>query len=294
MEKLQVNVAEEKVKIVSLIKQKGPIVSQSIAKTLNIQSFLTSALLSELVKDKVVKSSHLRVGGSPLYYFSGQEAGLDNYTNFLAMKEKEAFGELKKEEIIQDSKAEPAIRVAFRNIKDFAIPLRVTKGNEELLFWKFHLLSAEEASKKINDLLGGKEKKQKEEKKEKREEAKAEKKEKERAEKAEKSEKKKVKRPNITSLVPKVEDWANANKASLKEVSDEGKEVKAKVTIPSAIGDIDFLLFCKGKSLSEGDVIGAYQKGLAEKMPVLMLGAGKISKKAEKLILELGMAIRKL
>ena len=43
--------------------------------------------------------------------------------------------------ILEDNKLEPAIRVALRNIKDFAVPLVI----ENSLFWKFHSINEQEA-----------------------------------------------------------------------------------------------------------------------------------------------------
>ncbi|MFC1682475.1 hypothetical protein ACFL0X_02575, partial [Nanoarchaeota archaeon] len=63
-----------------------------------------------------------RVGSSPVYFLEGQERGLEGFSNHLKSKEKEAFDLLKEKKFLGDSEIEPAIRVALRAIKDFAVP----------------------------------------------------------------------------------------------------------------------------------------------------------------------------
>ena len=55
VEALKANVEVEKSRILMFIGKSGPIVANTIAKSLNLNSFLTSALLSELVNEKKMK-----------------------------------------------------------------------------------------------------------------------------------------------------------------------------------------------------------------------------------------------
>ena len=75
-ETIKADVVKEKNRIVDFLKNLGPSVPNSMTKTLNIHSFLTAALLSELVNEKQICASFLIVGGSPLYYLNGQEEKL--------------------------------------------------------------------------------------------------------------------------------------------------------------------------------------------------------------------------
>ena len=97
VEALKANVEVEKTRILTFIGKSGPIVSPTVAKSLNLNSFLTSALLSELFNEKKLNASTIRVGGSALYYLDGQAEQLERFTNFLGHKEREAYTLLKKE-----------------------------------------------------------------------------------------------------------------------------------------------------------------------------------------------------
>jgi len=60
-------------KIVNVIREDGPRLPVQIARKLSMNSLFVSAFLSELVNSKRIKVSHLKVGGSPLYFMNGQE-----------------------------------------------------------------------------------------------------------------------------------------------------------------------------------------------------------------------------
>ena len=64
-------------KIVEVINEKGPSLPIQIARKLSMNSLFISAFLSELVNSKRIKVSHLKVGGSPLYFLDGQEEQLE-------------------------------------------------------------------------------------------------------------------------------------------------------------------------------------------------------------------------
>jgi len=284
VEALKANVELEKTRILAFIGKSGPIVSNTIAKSLNLNSFLTAALLSELVKSRDAQASSIRVGGSPLYYLKGQEEQLERFTGFLRHKEKEAYELLKKEGVLRESELQPAIRVAIKDIKDFAVPLSVKKGDEEIFFWKFRFF--EGADDKIKGLL-------KEEQKpvEIKQETKVEVKE----EKKEKVKKKQEKSIGIEKILEK---WASENKVDIFEmISAKGRDAKAKVRINTEIGKMELLLILKNKkSISEPDLAVAYQEGLNMRMPVIFLSPGKLSKASQQYFDGLGknIVIRKI
>jgi len=132
--------------ILGLIKIKGPVVPTQIAREIKQDSLMTSAILSQLVDIKKLKISRLKVGGSPLYYLAGQEQRLQSYAKHLEEKDQRTLDMLRTQKIIRDDKQQPLIRVSLRQIKDFAIPLQVTVDNQQLLFWKWYLVSDEEAT----------------------------------------------------------------------------------------------------------------------------------------------------
>ena len=70
-------------KITDFLKSKGPGLPIQIAKEINQSSLFVSAYLSELADEKTIKISHLKVGGSPLYFLPGQEQLLEKFHKFL-------------------------------------------------------------------------------------------------------------------------------------------------------------------------------------------------------------------
>lgn len=123
-----------KLKIIEILKLKGPSLPVQIASKLEISSLFAGAFLSELAKERAIKISNMKVGGSPLYFLQGQEEILEKFYTYLPGKEKEAFLLLKEKKILQDRKQQPAIRVALRNLKDFAL----TFSSDNELWWHFH------------------------------------------------------------------------------------------------------------------------------------------------------------
>lgn len=273
-----VNVLREKPRIVNLLKMKGPCVAPAIAKELNLNSFLASALLSELIHDNLIKTSALRVGGGPLYYIAGQEEMIENFIQHLPSKEREAFQLLKKEQVLEDSKMEPAIRVALRMIKDFAVPLKVALDSSEKIFWRFHTFGQEEAQKRIGFILSPEpEKKGMQEAKEESIEKRAEESEKPKKERAVKERK-----GDFDSLLGK---WMAESKVSAHEMAKEGKSAKGRISFSSDIGMLEYLMIAKDKkSINETDIIMAHQDSMDAKMPALLLTNGKLTKKAEEML----------
>jgi hypothetical protein len=134
------NASEIKEKIISIFKRRGPSLPIHISRETELSILFASAFLSELLAEKTIKISNMRVGSSPIYFIPGQEIMLEKFSTFLKSKEKEAFLLLKEKKFLKDSKQEPAIRVALRELKDFAIPF---KKNEDI-YWKYLNISKTE------------------------------------------------------------------------------------------------------------------------------------------------------
>src|SRR4030042_1495973 len=120
-----------KEKIISFIQLRGPSLPVHIAKETGLSILFASAFLSELFNEKRINISNLKVGSSPLYFISGQEPQLENFSKYIKSKEKEAFLLLKEKRILKDSELHPAIRVALREIRDFAIPFKKDKKKKQ-------------------------------------------------------------------------------------------------------------------------------------------------------------------
>lgn len=124
---------QTKEKILHLLKIRGPSLPVHIAKEIDQNILFTSAFLSELLSEKKIKISNMRVGSSPIYFIQGQEPQLEKYSENIKGKEKEALLLLKEKKFLNDETQQPPIRVALRSIKDFAIPFQ--KNNK--LFWRY-------------------------------------------------------------------------------------------------------------------------------------------------------------
>lgn len=139
--------------ILEIVSRRGPVLPSQINKELNVNIIFASAMLSELVDVKKLRLSHVKVGGSPLYFVAGQESKLVQYRDRLHEKEQRAFDLLKEKRVILDIGQEPVVRVALREMKDFAVPLEVTYENQSYIFWKWYLLSNQDAEPLIKEEL---------------------------------------------------------------------------------------------------------------------------------------------
>lgn len=130
-----------KEKIVSAIKNQGPSLPARIARETEMSMLFASAFLSELLSEKRLKITNMKVGSSPIYYLPGQEKQLEQYSKYLKDKEKEAFNLLQEERFLKDNKQEPAIRVALREIKDFA---KYSTSDKGVGYWRYFLVPEKE------------------------------------------------------------------------------------------------------------------------------------------------------
>jgi hypothetical protein len=139
--------------ILALIKEKGPILPVDASKKIGDDIIIASAYLATLVSRAEVKVSHLKVGGSPLYFLPGQEAMLQNFADRLNPPDRRVYNLLKERKVLRDSELEPVQRVSLRAINDFALPLNVKHEGKIEVFWKWYLLADAEAEPLIKRLL---------------------------------------------------------------------------------------------------------------------------------------------
>lgn len=138
-----IDIQEKKSKIINFLESSGPSLPVQVARAIQMDPVFASAILSELIGSKTIKTSNMRIGSSPLYLLPGQEKLLEEKTENLKSIEKEAQEKLKSKKVIYDDSEEPATRVALRNIKDFAIPFKF----QEKILWKYAFTPQEEIDK---------------------------------------------------------------------------------------------------------------------------------------------------
>lgn len=300
---------------------KGPLLPMQVAKTMGVDSIMASAMLSELVSKNLLKVSHVKIGSSPLYYDAKHPEVLEEYTKNLNEKEQKAVQELKEKTVLRDKNLETLPRVCLRNAKDFAHPLEVQwEGNTEL-FWKYFLVSDEDAETKIKQILTPKkdvkieeaaktetpaEKQTKEQKPppSKTEHAKPETQEEIKTDTAEKPQEKaeqtqsKLSKPKTVAAFAKaLEAFLEQNEIEIVETLQEKKnEFELIVEVPSQVGKITH--YCKAKKkakVNDADVGQAYLQGQIRKLPVLFIVQGETTKKLDEILPEVkGIVVKRL
>lgn len=148
------NVQEQ---ILGFLRTSGPTIPSKVAKIIDTDILIASAHLSDLSSQSKVKISHLKIGGTPLYYLPGQEQQLFKFAaGNINPKDMQVLERLREEKILRESELDLLPRVALRSLKDFAIPLNVRTREGSELFWKWHLLSAEKTNARIKEVIIGK------------------------------------------------------------------------------------------------------------------------------------------
>jgi len=270
--------------ILAIVKEKGPILPVKVSKEINENILMTSARLSELLTDKQIKISNIKVGGSPLYYYSGQESKLQNFSDNLQEIERKAYNLLEEKKILSDKIQEPAIRVALRSIKDFAIPLQVTYENKNEIFWKWYMIGNKEAELYIKNILSQKEEILKEKPSERP------------IERITKKTQSPVRNDTI-KWVKKTEDsnqffknvysFFNSNNISVvqKQEMKRNSEIDFIVNLQTKIGDIKY--FCKSKNkkkINEADLSSALINAQSKGLPLLFITNGDLTKKTKEML----------
>ncbi|MBU2560905.1 MAG: hypothetical protein KKD17_01310 [Nanoarchaeota archaeon] len=144
-------------KLLSIVKENGPLLPAQINKELRTNVLFASAMLAEMVDQKKLRLTSMKVGGSPLYYCEGQEHLIEKFADRLNQQDFAAFDLLKGSKILRDRDQDPQMRVALREIKDFAVPLEVTANGYSDLFWKYYLVSDADAQSLIKDHINRRE-----------------------------------------------------------------------------------------------------------------------------------------
>jgi len=284
---------ETRDKILEIVKVKGPVLPVQISKEIGTNILMASAHLAELTASNRLKISTIKVGGSPLYYLQGQETMLQKFTANMNDKEKKAFDLLIQNKILRDSEQEPVIRVALREIKDFAIPLNVNFNNNREIFWKWYLTNNEEAEQLIKTKLEIQKpiEKRVEQEAIQKQEIVQEKTEEKPVQQIQKQSKEKVKkykpRDKEDNFLKEISKFFEKNKISIisSEIVKKNSEMDFIVEIPSVVGNLQY--YCKArnkKRISDSDLSNAYVKGQFKKLPILIISTGDLSAKAQEML----------
>ncbi|MBS3163358.1 hypothetical protein J4427_01585 [Candidatus Woesearchaeota archaeon] len=295
-----------KPKVLEHVQRNGPCLPVQISKIIEREIYVSSAVLSELVSSKRVLVSAAKFGGSPVYYVPGQEYKLQTMLYpHLKDKEKEAFDLIKRNLVLRDRSQEPAIRVALRNLRDFAVQIEVKEANQSDLYWKWYILPDEEAKSRIIKMMSSFPKSQEAPKPEIKPEIKLEIKQeikpvapikeeiKEEVPEVKEGFFKKIKSKIIRKSKTKdlFEEclYEYLQKNNIKVVSSEivkkNKEINMVVKLPSVVGDLTMFLKAINKSkVSNTDLLMASNEAQQKHLNTLLLTTGDPGKKAEEFI----------
>lgn len=317
-------------KIKAMIEHR-PVQPTQVAKELLTNSMLASAMLSEMSEKGLLKVSHLKVGSSPLYYHPDHPEHLLDFIQYLNEKDRKTVNLLREKKVLNDATLDPLTRVSLRNIKDFAKPLDVVVDGNKLLFWKFYLLTDEQAAEVIKQSF------QQQTQASPSEMPKVQKPRKPRAKKT------KVEQPQTTiaplepavqqavaskseivAELPRTEEpkpivpaeaasqalstddpflqklmafFASSNITVLEQVVLKKKnEYDFVLQLASPVGPLHY--YCKAKNkakVGEADLSHAYVQGQLRKLPILFLSPGTLTKPASELLKELkGLTVKQV
>ncbi len=261
-----IDIQEKKNSIISFLDSNGPSLPVRVAKTIEMEPVFASAILSELLNEKRVKLSHMKIGASPLYILPNQEQKLENLSEHLKNIEKEAYQKIKENKFLIDENETPAIRVALRSLKDFATPFKF----KEKIIWRYSFISEEE----IRKLIDLKEKGiQKIPSLPKLKTKQITKKKSELPEKKVENIFEESNKESAPEFVEEIKSYlSEKNIEFVEEIQIDKKEIVARVNLKSKIGDINFLLIAKNKKTTSKDEIkSALQRASYHKMPCLYL-----------------------
>ena len=139
--------------VLKYVKIKGPLIPVHLVSLLKSNTTMIGAALSELASDDRVKISHMKIGGSPLYYVEEQREKLQDFYKYLNEKDRRTYDSLKENKILRDNEVTPLFRVSLRNIKDFAMPVEIEYNGKKELFWRWYLTDKQEAISLIKQIL---------------------------------------------------------------------------------------------------------------------------------------------
>ncbi|TKJ17413.1 hypothetical protein CEE44_02660 [Candidatus Woesearchaeota archaeon B3_Woes] len=266
----------DKDKIIDLIRQKGPCLPSDIYRDLNTNMLFASAMLGELVSNNILKVTYLKRASSPYYYLEEQKEKLQNISNFLNEKDKASYDLIKEKKILKDTEQSPLTQVALRAIKDYAVPLQINHQNQQILFWKWYMLSNQEAEEQIKLKIGIKK---------------------------QESKKKEIKKPTqIKETKPKQQIHSTSQTSFLEQtvryfkknnitiINQEMKNTKKTeidfvIELPSAVGTLQY--YCKAKNkkkINDADIASAFVQGQQKKLPVILLITGEMTKKSKEML----------
>ena len=269
----QQDTTETKKKIVSILENRGPSLPSHISQETGFDMLFASVFLSELLSEKKIRITHMKVGSSPIYFVSGHESRLEDFSQYLKSREKDAFELLKNEKFLSDNLQEPSIRVALRSIKDFAIPF----SRDGETYWRYFMVSESDfPSEKREEEIPVKEEKEAEVVNEEVMEQK--KKEPEKVKKPKTKKRSKAKsREQDNKFFDRIKELLSEKHEEITDILNVSKEC---LVLKIRENKEEFILVAYNKRrIDEKDILNAYKKVSGERMKYRIMSLGEPSKK---------------
>jgi len=255
-------IKEAQLKVIAYLKAKGPSLPVELTKVIGFDTLTSNAILSSLVKNKLIYRTHRKIGSSYIYYLEGQEEfARRRIYETLSEREKALINKVKREIVIFDNNLSQEERKILEDLLDFVIPIEVKSKDQTYLAWKYYSATNGEVKEKISQILSEIEKMKGEELK---------------AEAYQQS--KAVVDPN-----EKIRSFLERIGAKIIESNLKKKESEYLVEIPTAPTSSKLLIkFKDKKSVDEKDMSLLYAEVLKRKLPILFIISGKLTRSAEK------------
>lgn len=305
---------DNKEKILSILKLKGPNNPAGLSKEVGQNTLITSSLLSELSTEKKVMISHVKFGSSPFYYLPEQKPMLEKLSMYLNEKDKRTYDKLKSEKILRESEMDALTKVSIREIKDYAVGLNINFKGQVEMFWRYFSITQDDAIKiikeryfpsikneikeNLNEIIKEipKEvsKKTIEMDKTNKIDEKIDTKQNTDSFQSKQTSKNEYKQKKlIDESIEVSDDFVSELKKNFNQrkidildmkIIRKNSEVDMIIKVPSQIGNLEF--YCKAKSkkrVNDGDLSSAYISGQSKKLPVLFVTNGKLTKRAQEM-----------
>ncbi len=137
-------------RIIEAISKLGPAQPLEVRRELGEgDTVLIGAILSEMAHTGLIAISRTKRGGSPFYYLPKQPETLESISQWLNEKDRKTFEILKYHKVLREDKLDPLTRVSLQNIPDFSRRFTVQTGDMEVAYWRYFLISEEQARNKI-------------------------------------------------------------------------------------------------------------------------------------------------
>jgi len=280
----------------------APLLPTGVAKALSTNSIMAGAMLSEMCSKGLLKTSAMKVGGSPLYYAPGNESQLLNHLGSINEKDRRTVLKLKEEKIIRENETDPLTRVSLAIVKDFAKPLIVQYDNKQETFWKWFELSDKDAEELIKQLIEPPKIEPQPLKVASPEPVKIP----EQKIQPQLPEHKPVQETLVEKKLtePTGDFWErlhgfftqNSIKLQEKNVVKKKTDFDLIVEIPSPVGTLSY--YCKARSkkrITDADISAAYVQGQIKKLPVIFLTDGELTKQAHAVLGQLkGITVKQV